>query len=92
MQTVLKKKIAHKADLVKEKEILLYQQVLYNVQYGLANQELKTLADAYGNLKHMRKIIDYTTSAPMSRNLQKNWRNEQKVKLRAIVKKKMSVL
>ena len=75
IHNVLGKKIKAKVKQIETKELLLYKVVLYNFQYGLANHELKHLADAY-TLKHMRKIIDYTTSSKMSKNLFKNLRNE----------------
>jgi hypothetical protein len=40
----------------------------------------------------MRKIIDFIASTKMSKNLFKNIRNEQKLGLRAIVKKKAAEL
>eukprot|EP00347_Sterkiella_histriomuscorum_P003316 403364752 len=91
IHNVLKKKIQAKVKQIQEKELLLYKVTLYNFQYGLANHELKHLADAY-TLKHMRKVIDFTTGAKMSVNLFKNLRNEQKLGLRAIVKKSASGL
>ena len=54
---------------------MIYNMTLYNIKYGMANHELKHLADAY-TLKHMRKIIDFTAGAKMSKNLFKNLRNE----------------
>lgn len=81
-----------KVNYIKEKELMLYKMTNYNVQYGLANHELKLLADAYTELKHMRRIIDYTTSTKMSINLFKNLRNEQKMGLKSVVKKKASDL
>ena len=83
---MLGKKIQAKVRQIRSKELLIYKMTLYNIQYGLANHELKHLADAY-TLKHMRRIIDYTTSSKMSKNLFKNLRNEQKLGLRSTLKK-----
>ena len=46
------------------------------MQFGLANMELKLLADAYQSLRYMAKIIDHNQTVKMSNNLFKNLRNE----------------
>jgi len=48
-------------NIINKAEFDLYKDSLQQIKYGLANLELKHLADAYDKVRMMRKIIDQTT-------------------------------
>ena len=45
--------------IFQQQEFKFYEEVIKNVRFGLANHEMRHLADAYDKVKHMKKIIDY---------------------------------
>ncbi len=57
-----------------------------NMQYGMANRELRSLAEAY-DLEGMKAVIEYTASYSMSKGLFKNLGSGQKQALKSILKK-----
>ena len=63
---VLYPQINVKLRVIKDIEFKKYEATETNIKYGLANTELKFLADGYSNLKQMNKIIEFTTDSKMS--------------------------